>query len=241
MERNVSSVGRWAWPFYIVCDVSASMHRKVVPPGELTPYEAMHEALHELVDFAQDYVIAADIAHIALVTFADDAQVQRSLRRLGDGFEVGTLPKGMYTDYAKVFAKLNELLEEDLPRLESEYQKVKRPAVFFITDGKPTVGGISQPSAEWRPPLDRLHSFAASRPTGEDAKIAVVALGFEDADCKILRQVAKEPGIAAIADAGAVSTRELMQQLIGVILDTASKTVAEGDFSFSVPDGMKLC
>jgi uncharacterized protein YegL len=231
-----------AWPFYIVCDVSASMrNQNGRRQGELTPFEAMEDALNELVDFAEDHVVASDIAHLGLITFADDPEVVWPLRRLSEGVSVGSLPKGMYTNYAKVFSMLSDVVEADLQRLVKSNLTVKRPTVFFITDGKPQVSGGSQPRELWEPPLRRLHSFAAPRTGKQDVAIAVIALGFEGADCEILRTVANEPGVAFIAEAGVASTNELMAQLISSILDSVVNTLIEGDVVFSPPRGLKLC
>jgi uncharacterized protein YegL len=231
-----------AWPFYLVCDVSQSMHRK--PDGaqsELTPYEAMHEALLELVDFCLDHVEAADIAHLGVVTFADDTKIIRDLRKLSDGPEVEQLPKGIYTNYVKVFTKLCDVVAADIRRLESRQLRVKRPVVFFITDGHPEVNGRPQPRESWQEPLRRLQALTASRPGGSGLPIAMVALGFEGTDCGNLRLIARSPGIACIAEAGVASPHELMSNLLTSILNSVTMSVAEGDLVFIPPRGMKLC
>ena len=231
-----------AWPFYIVCDVSASMRNQTGGRhGGLTPFEAMEDALNELVDFAEDHVVASDIAHLGLITFADDAKVVMPLRRLSEGVSVGTLPKGTYTNYAEAFSTLSDVIEADLQRLAHSKLTVKRPTVFFITDGKPQVSSGGQSRELWEPPLRRLHSFAAPRTGKQDVPIAVIALGFEGANCEILRAVANEPGVAFIAEAGVASTNELMSQLISSILDSVVNTLIEGDVVFSPPRGLKLC
>ena len=217
-----------AWPFYIVCDVSASMrNQNGRRQGELTPFEAMEDALNELVDFAEDHVVHRDIAHLGLITFADDPEVVWPLRRLSEACCRQPAEGNVY-QLREVFSMLSDVVEADLQRLVQSNLTVKRPTVFFITDGKPQVAGGSQPRESREPPLRRLHSFAAPRTGKQDVAIAVIALGFEGADCEILRTVANEPGVAFIAEAGVASTNELMAQLISSILDSVVNTLDRG-------------
>ena len=242
LERDWPPGDRVAWPFYIVCDVSESMHgKRMRRAGDLTPYEAMQEALLELVDFADQNVEAADIAHLSLLTFADEAEVALPLRKMSDGLEIGTLPKGIYTNYAKIFATLCDVIDTDLRQLEGRNLMVKRPTVFFITDGQPVEDGKEQPRELWEPPLRRLHSFSATRPEGRNVHIAVIALGFEGANSQTLQMVAKTPGVACIAEAGVASPHELMSKLMTSILDSVTNSAVAGDLVFSPPRGMALC
>ncbi len=238
----MSSEQRVAWPFYIVCDVSQSMHgRREQYRGGLTPYEAMQEALLELVDFCDDHVEVADIAHLGIVTFADDTDIVLPLRKMSDGVQVGQLPKGMFTDYVKLFTTLSDVVGADISQLESRRLKVKRPVVFFITDGRPEVDGGPQPRESWQPPLLRLQALTAARFGGSGVRIAVVALGFAGTDCENLQLVAQSPGIACVAEAGVASPHELMSDLLTSILNSVTNSTAEGDLVFTPPRGMKLC
>jgi uncharacterized protein YegL len=231
-----------AWPFYIVCDVSQSMHR---PRGgeqnESTPYQAMRDSVLALVDFTIDHVEASDIAHLGVVTFADDTDIIRPLCKLNDEPAVKPLPKGIYTNYVKVFTKLSEVVAADIARLESRRLKVKRPVVFFITDGYPEVDGQPQPRESWQEPLRRLQALTAFRPDEPHLPIAMVALGFEGTDCGNLRLIAQWPGIACIAEPGIATTHELMSKLLTSILNSVTQSVAEGDLVFIPPLGMRLC
>jgi uncharacterized protein YegL len=238
----MSSVDRVAWPFYIVCDVSESMHRRRKGhESEMTPHEAMHEGLLELVNFAEQEVQVADIAHLGLVTFADDTDVVLPLRKMSDGFGFGPLPKGTFTDYVKLFTTLSDLVGSDISQLERRNLKVKRPTVFFITDGRPEVEGKPQPRESWEVPLRRLHALTAPRSRGTDLAIAVVALGFEGTDCANLRLVAQAPGVACVAEAGVATPHELMSDLLMSILSSITNSAVEGDLVFTPPRGMKLC
>lgn len=236
---SMSSDDRVAWPFYIVCDVSASMHSRRI--GIKTPYDAMQEALVHLINFADDNIEVSQIAHLGLLTFADDAQVVLPLRKMSDGFQIGQLPKGMYTNYARAFTTLNAVIDADLKRLEGSDLEVKRPVVFFITDGQPVVDAKEQPREVWEPPLRRLHAFSAWRPEGREVPIAVIALGFEGTNTENLRLVSKSPGVACVAEAGVASPHDLMSALLKSILTSITVSTAEGEFSFVPPRGMTLC
>lgn len=230
---------RVAWPFYVVCDVSESMWG--LQTSTITPFEAMQEALLELADFPDDHIEVADIAHLGVLTFADDTQVVQPLSKMSDKFNVGKLPQGRYTNYARLFSTLTDVITTDLSRLENRKLHVKRPVVFIITDGKPVLNGWDQPRDQWEPALHRLHALGARRPEGQSRPIAVVALGFRQADSEILKTVAKSPGVACIAEAGVASPHELMKELLGSILESITATTAEGALDFQIPRGMTLC
>lgn len=230
---------RVAWPFYVVCDVSESMWG--LQTSTMSPFEAMQEALLELADFPDDHIEVSDIAHLGVLTFADDTEVVQPLSKMSDKFNVGKLPQGRYTNYARLFSTLTDVVTADLHRLESRNLWVKRPVVFIITDGQPVVNGWNQPREQWEPALRRLHALGASRPEGQSRSIAVVALGFREADGEILKTVAKSPGVACIAEAGVASPHELMKGLLDSILISITTTTAEGTLDFKIPRGMTLC
>jgi uncharacterized protein YegL len=238
-DWGMSSGDRVAWPFYVVCDVSASMHSKKI--GYKTPYDAMQEALVELINFADENIEVSQIAHLGLLTFADETEVALPLRKMSEGVRIGPLRKGTYTNYAKLFTALSDVIEVDLRRLEGGNLEVKRPVVFFITDGQPVEDGRAQPREVWEPPLRRLHAFCASRPESQDVPIAVIALGFEGTNTENLRRVSKSPGVACVAEAGVASPHDLMSALLKSILVSITNSTVEGDFSFTPPPGMTLC
>jgi uncharacterized protein YegL len=163
------------------------------------------------------------------------------LKKMSDGFHIGPLPKGTYTNYAKAFTTLNVVIDADLQRLEGSDLEVKRPVVFFITDGQPVVDGNEQPREAWEPPLRRLHAFSAWRPEGRAVPIAVIALGFEGTNTENLRLVSKAPGVACVAEVGVASPHDLMSSLLKSILTSITVSTAEGEFSFVPPRGMTLC
>lgn len=225
------------WPFYIVCDTSQSMHKGKEPNA----YSAMMQALVALVDFSQDDVEAADIAFLSIITFSDDTQIAVPLQQLGGGFVVPDLHKGIFTNYARAFEVTATTMERDLEHLESMDATVKRPTVFFITDGRPEMNGQCQPPSEWEPSLQRLQRVAATRGAGERVPVAIVAMGFQGAVGDVLRQVSQSPGVACIADPHTDTADLLMTKLLKSILQSISRSVAHDDLVFTPPAGMRLC
>ena len=130
MESNKTTV----WPFWIVCDVSGSMRAGPSP----TPFDAMLPGINDLFDFVTDSVQASDIARVGIITFADSARVHFPLARISASYTLPRLPtNGSETNFAAVFELLGKTMKADIANLEREFGLVKRPTVFFITDGYP--------------------------------------------------------------------------------------------------------
>lgn len=230
------------WPFYIVCDVSSSMHRpRKGREQEKTPYDAMLEGLHDLIDFTLDHVEASDIAHLGVLTFADEAQISLPLTKMKMRFQIPPLPKGTFTNYAKAFSTTARVVATDVAALERKGATVRRPTVFFITDGNPEVDGNPQSRAAWGPPLRELQAISAVRPGRTPLRIAVVALGFQGARGKTLVEIAQVPGLACIATPGVATPSELMESLLVAILNSITQSVHDGDLDFVAPNGMEVC
>lgn len=227
---------RVAWPFYIICDTSKSMWGGSEP----TPYTAMMESLLALVDFAEDNVEAADIAHLGIITFSDDAQVAYPLCRLRGGFSAPPFQKGIFTNYRAAFSLATETLQKDIERLESDGCRVKRPSIFFITDGYPCIDGEIQPMKEWESELNRLQGVSVKRQEGP-IKPAIIAMGFDNAERTTLKRVAQSPGLACVAESRAAEPDVLMSRLLKSILRSISRSVSRDQLEFAPPPGMTLC
>jgi uncharacterized protein YegL len=120
-----------ALAFYIVADVSYSMHES----GALAAANALLREVHDAITAEP---IIADLVKLGIVDFSDTAQV---LLHLGDLRDVTTIPalkERGGTSYAAAFSTLRQEIERDITTLKGDNYKVFRPAVFFITDGQPT-------------------------------------------------------------------------------------------------------
>jgi len=209
----------------------------------------MIDGLQALIDLAGDDIDVSDIAHTAIISFADDAKLEMPLTSMSTSdFAVPrTLKKGVFTNYAKVFTKLAETIETDVARLNAAGMALRPPTVFFITDGYPqTDSSGKQPDAEWLPPLNRMHQVVAkgrskgSTELDSDEPIAVVAVGFAGAQESSLLRIARAPGIACIANPGQAEIDELMRRLLTAIIKSISKSASRGQFSFDPPKGMTI-
>lgn len=120
-----------ALAFYIVADVSYSMHES----GALISANTLLKEVHDAI--VAEPVIA-DVVRLGVIDFSDGAQV---LLRLGDLRDVTTIPELKArggTSFAAAFRQLRQEIERDIRALKADNYRVFRPAVFFITDGQPT-------------------------------------------------------------------------------------------------------
>ncbi|MCX4741998.1 vWA domain-containing protein [Streptomyces antibioticus] len=234
-----------AFPFYVVCDVSQSMWKEgVYKPATTaegtsgrTPYDALREAVPDLLWKLEVDTTTSEAAHISIVTFAQDAQTFLPLTRPEEVQDLGELPKGAQTDFAKVFAHLATIIQADCAALEREYA-LKRPAVFFLTDGDPYVGSARQPDDRWLPERDRLAQLPYEP--------QIVAFGFGNirpatllrmATTTTLRDGTTRP-LAFTAEEGTpVST--LVEGLIGTLFVTIGASVSGNGLDVRVPEGMR--
>ena len=143
-----------------------------------------------------------------------------------------TLPRlptnGSETNFAAVFELLGKTMKADIANLEREFGLVKRPTVFFITDGYPQQGGKRQELAPWGEALKSVHAITTRRDLGS-VGTAVIAFGFGDADCENLKRIAKAPGRALRAEIGVARTSELMTEILQSIMESIQASVRRGD------------
>jgi uncharacterized protein YegL len=180
-------------PFYAVCDVSASMRQD-------SRIEALNQAIAATCDAAALNPVVADRVRLSIIAFAADARLTLPLCDVGLLDELPTLATRDLTSYSAAFDLLRATIEADAAQLVADGFRVFRPAVFFLTDGRPT-----DPARTWRDALGRVHDpDFPHRPN-------VVTFGFGDADRAILREVATvasyvatdaASGAAAIASFG---------------------------------------
>ncbi|MEW2131901.1 hypothetical protein [Streptomyces sp. NPDC005435] len=227
-----------AWPFYVVCDVSQSMwHQRWHPNESLSPHYVMNTSFAGMLEAIDKDISARHIAHLSVIAFHDSAEVVTPLCEVADGAPAApiyTLPKGNQTNYAGVFKKLATVIREDTRRLTEQRRHVKGPAVFFITDGQPEVGGSRQADEVWLPERDKLVDPGfAYRPR-------IIALGLGTVDERTLRRVATTdpPGAACIADPG-TTPADLLRSIIDIIVFSVTHSSASGSFVFETPRGMR--
>lgn len=165
--------GQLVMPFYVICDVSASMS------GDMVELQSALEQLK--TDIMKDPVVD-DLTMLSVIAFGSGAQ---TLVPLSPPSEV-VIPRltGMGgTDFGSAFREYHRVFEADRARLKAEGKKVYRPCVFFLTDGAP---GDRDYLATFR----SLLSYDPVTKSGNQAFPYVVTFGFRDAPEKVMKELA---------------------------------------------------
>jgi len=154
---------------YLALDTSDSMSGP--------PLEAAGTELARLRDAVREHPRLAACCRLAVITFDAEARVHVPLTPAAD------LPRPPRfattrpaTDYAAAFTLLRGQIPADLAALRGAGLRPVRPAVFLLTDGRPTRG-------YWAP----AHA-ALSDPAWPDAP-DIAAFGFGDAADRVVRRI----------------------------------------------------
>lgn len=208
------------FPFYICLDVSASMTG--------APIESVNEQLPRLRSAIGEDPAVAEVIRLGIITFSD---VARSVLPLCDLSLVEAVPlvgvEGR-TSYGAAFDHLRHVIEEDYQSSRAAGDRWYRPAVIFISDGRPT-----DDRAAWTAALDRLTDPSWKR------RPNLLAFGFGDADPAVLATVtASKPNRAFLAAEGADPAKVIPELLAGLIqsIVSSSASVYEGDAQLVPPD-----
>lgn len=187
-------------PFYLICDVSASMWQEMT---------ALHDGVMRLWEAIVQSPILNEVARISVMTFSDDARVVVTLRRMSD------LPDGMpkfayedKTQYGAAFRMLAREIAADYAALRREGHSVYRPCVYFLTDGEPS-------DVDWRQALRDMLSDGAMARMG--AYPIIVPFGFRDATDNTLRRLAYPPGVSRWYHARSSTIATALDELLGII------------------------
>lgn len=208
-------------PFYVVCDVSASMR-------EDGRSDAVTAAVVATCDAIATNPVVADRTRFGVVAFAADAEVVLPLCDVSflDALPV-LRPRGL-TNYGPAFVALRATIEQDVAQLAADGCRVFRPAVFFLTDGRP-----SDPPAAWRSALGRL------RDPGFGHRPNIVAFGFGQCDPAVLREVAT---VASYVASDVVSTAAAIGSFGTLLVESVVASGTSGRFRLpeTTPDGLDL-
>jgi uncharacterized protein YegL len=170
----------------------------------------------------------AEVIRFGVITFSDVAHTVLPLCDLSLVEAVPEVSAQGRTSYAAAFDHLVQQIEADYQSSRAGGDKWYRPAVVFISDGRPT----DDPD-RWRAAHGRLTDLAWKRHPN------ILAFGFGDADPAVLSEVAEsKPNRAFIADEGSPPSRvvpELMSGLIQSIV-SSSASVYSGSAQLVVPE-----
>ena len=210
---------REAWPFYIVCDVSSSMHddrfAEYWGDGEVSPWRQLFSATREVVSKLSDNEEVRQQVHLSVVEFADRANTTLKLTRLDqEGLLVPNFSKGGRSDFAAVWKHLARLIPEDQKELASTGFKSRRPTIFFITDGNPDLGeeNCKQTTNDWK-----KHVYAMRRAIDDERlypRIIAIGLGGMSNESVLWELRSKSPHGAALIVNDASIIRQIIEQII---------------------------
>lgn len=218
---SVSVEERYAvFPFYLCLDVSASMSG--------APIDSVNRQMPLLRASVGEDPAIAEVIRFGVVTFSDVAHTLLPLCDLSMVEAVPTVAAQGRTSYAAAFEHLRQVIEDDYFTSRSKGDRWYRPAVIFISDGRPT-----DEEPRWRASHGRLTDPAWKRHPN------ILAFGFGDADPSVLALVSEsKPNRAFIAAEGAEPAKvvpELMKGLIQSIV-SSSASVYTGEAQLVPPE-----
>jgi uncharacterized protein YegL len=221
MSDAVGVEERYAvFPFYLCLDVSASMAG--------APLDSVNEQMPALRTSVGEDPAIAEVIRFGVVTFSD---VARTVLPLADLSLVEAIPEVHpegRTSYAAAFEHLRQLIEADYLASRAGGDRWYRPAVVFISDGRPT-----DEEPRWRAAHSALVDPSWKR------RPNILAFGFGQADPHVLSVVAEgKANRAFIAEEGsspATVVPELMKGLISSIV-SSSASVYSGEAQLTPPE-----
>jgi uncharacterized protein YegL len=208
-STNVSVEERYSvFPFYICLDVSASMSG--------SPIDSINQQLPLLRASVGEDPAIAEVIRLGIITFSD---VARSVLPLCDLSLVEAVPEVSAqgrTSYAAAFDHLRQVIEEDYLKSRAGGDRWYRPAVIFISDGRPT-----DDPERWRSAHRRLTDAQWKRHPN------ILAFGFGDADPEILSVVTEsKPNRAFIAAEGSEPSKVVPELISGLIQSIVSSSAS---------------
>jgi uncharacterized protein YegL len=208
------------FPFYLCLDVSASMSG--------TPIDSVNQQLPLLRASVGEDPAIAEVIRMGIVTFSD---VARSVLPLCDLSLVEAVPELSAqgrTSYAAAFDHLRQVIESDYQKSRAAGDRWYRPAVIFISDGRPT-----DDTERWRTAHNRLTDPEWKR------RPNILAFGFGDADPAVLAVVSEsKPNRAFIAAEGAEPSKVVPELMAGLIqsIVSSSASVYTGSAQLTPPE-----
>lgn len=194
-------------PFYVVCDESYSMTDHM---------DTLRARLRELHTCIRTNPVVSTLVRFCLIGFADTARLVVPLSAPHDLDDIGTFSTRAASNFGAAFTLLRETIERDVAELRAQSYDIRRPTVFFLSDGQPT------DPAMWQLPYARLVEPAWSdRPK-------IVAFGVGDADPATIRAVGQFKAFVADQNGGTTSG-EALHQFARALADSMLSTAVSTD------------
>ena len=208
------------FPFYLCLDVSASM------AGE--PIESVNRQLPLLRSAVGEDPAVAEVIRFGVVTFSDTARTVLPLCDLSMLEGVPALSAQGRTSYAAAFDHLRGAIEDDYQRARSGGDRWYRPAVIFVSDGRPT-----DDRERWSSAHRRLVDPEWKRHPN------ILSFGFGDADPEVLATVSERKTHRAFVAAEGAEPAAVVPQLIGGLIQSivsSSASVYSGEAQLVPPE-----
>lgn len=205
----VSTQERYAvFPFYLCLDVSQSM-----AGGPISQVNAELPVIRSSV--GQDPAVA-EVIRFGIVTFSDIARTVLPLSDLALVEAMPTVEVEGRTSYSAAFDHLRRAIEADYYTGRDSGERWYRPAVLFVSDGRPT-----DPEERWREAHRRLVDPSWRRHPN------ILAFGFGDAVPEVLAAVAEnKTGRAFMAATGANPSAVVSELMAGLIQSIVSSSAS---------------
>ncbi len=208
-SEYVGAEERYAvFPFYLCLDVSQSM------AGE--PIDQVNSELPAVLRAVGQDPAVAEVVRFSVVTFSDTA---RTVLPLADLALVESMPRVEVegrTSYAAAFDHLRRVIEADYHAGRAAGERWYRPALLFVSDGRPT-----DSDERWREALARLSDPAWKRHPN------VLAFGFGEAVPEVLAEVAgNKANRAFCADRDAPASTLVPELIAGLVQSIVSSSAS---------------
>ncbi|MHB1930041.1 MAG: vWA domain-containing protein, partial [Acidimicrobiales bacterium] len=208
------------FPFYLCLDASSSMAG--------APVESVNRQLPLLRSAVGEDPAVAEVIRFGVVTFNDVAETTLPLSDLSMVEGVPPVVATGRTSYAAAFDHLRQTIEDDYHASRGRGDRWYRPAVIFVSDGRPT-----DDRERWQAAHSRLTD------TGWKRHPNILAFGFGDADPSVLAHVSeRKPNRAFIAAEGAEPANVVPELLSGLIqsIVSSSASVYSGEAQLVPPE-----
>jgi uncharacterized protein YegL len=208
-SRYVGTEERYAvFPFYLCLDVSQSMS------GE--PIEQVNAELPQVRARVGQDAAVAEVVRFGIITFSDTARTLLALTDLALVESIPRLDVEGGTSYSAAFEHMRRVIEGDYHAGRAAGERWFRPAVIFVSDGRPT-----DPEERWRSAHGRLTDTSWHRHPN------ILSFGFGDAVPEILAAVSEnKPNRAWVAAEGAAPSAVVPELMAGLVQSIVSSSAS---------------